>query len=662
MKSKQINHFKILMLGLVLLGSRTALGISQPTHVYPHSSTYLAPGVEYPFRMQSHENNCIMILQLFVRRTSDPYNVDGVLFATETVTANNKNTHYQRIIRIPYCPIGSEVRWRLINIKNGNTSSSVQSSPTTAYTINSGTNSGIELRCGVDPWIGIRPKTLTASIENPAGASLGIYYGITNWYHYSTPTTLAIQTSGGIAFKPTMTSNPNQTGTYLFRVPSNCIDNIYGQAVFLRIPSISNNLPAFNGFLINPDDVVCPDYIACRLRDVTYYELPTLLTLTTALPGVTISNVKWYYQNPDGSETLNGKTTNGGSYSFLGNTYLRKKVCYSHLLDDMGVAQVNEYRGEITYSVSYIDPLTGQTLSATCVTSINATVTPVDLPISLSETGQSALNNFKAVVQQLDDILPIGIDPCDLLGVLGGLPVLGITPNGGEGNVQVLEHCRLPTNVEEGYYSPSDLQSIGIDPTTVTYGWYKDLNRLANQNILQSIQMIGKGTYIRMMEINGLATKTVQEVAVIDCMEPITFAEEAAAIATHKQAMEALGYDMIAVAPSEEEQNSFTRELVLVPVEKTMVQSESEEERFSVQVYPNPATASFNIKLNGTAKDDVKMITIKDASGRLVETIYPNERELSLGLISHQSILPKGLYFIETIGNSVYSQQRLIIQ
>lgn len=77
-----------------------------------------------------------------------------------------------------------------------------------------------------------------------------------------------------------------------------------------------------------------------------------------------------------------------------------------------------------------------------------------------------------------------------------------------------------------------------------------------------------------------------------------------------------------------------------------------------VQIWPNPSTNQFNLRLaNGTGNEQVQ-IKVMDVQGRQVYTITgSNQREYHFG----KSFMP-GLYFIEVIQGSTHSNFKIIKQ
>lgn len=79
-----------------------------------------------------------------------------------------------------------------------------------------------------------------------------------------------------------------------------------------------------------------------------------------------------------------------------------------------------------------------------------------------------------------------------------------------------------------------------------------------------------------------------------------------------------------------------------------------------VELYPNPATNSFNVLLNTSISEDV-LISIKDVSGKLIISDNYSTTKGKNQISITTSDLPAGIYFVNTRSNSIDETQKLII-
>ena len=98
---------------------------------------------------------------------------------------------------------------------------------------------------------------------------------------------------------------------------------------------------------------------------------------------------------------------------------------------------------------------------------------------------------------------------------------------------------------------------------------------------------------------------------------------------------------------------------------KQMVSGVSVEEIIStvvdLQVYPNPATAQFTIKVSDEI-DEGSMVSIYDQSGRIIYQKDATVNDLRYGLQVNNLDLAKGLYIVNIKGNGYSESQKLMIK
>ncbi|MDP2187743.1 MAG: T9SS type A sorting domain-containing protein [Sphingobacteriaceae bacterium] len=85
--------------------------------------------------------------------------------------------------------------------------------------------------------------------------------------------------------------------------------------------------------------------------------------------------------------------------------------------------------------------------------------------------------------------------------------------------------------------------------------------------------------------------------------------------------------------------------------------SVGENHKFGLQLYPNPATSSFQIRWDADKK--VEQVRLKDLQGRLIQQIQQPEGN-SLQVFSAE--LAKGLYFVEVDFTTTSITEKLILQ
>lgn len=85
--------------------------------------------------------------------------------------------------------------------------------------------------------------------------------------------------------------------------------------------------------------------------------------------------------------------------------------------------------------------------------------------------------------------------------------------------------------------------------------------------------------------------------------------------------------------------------------------SVGEKQNFGLQLYPNPATFSFQIRWDADKK--VEQVLLKDMQGRLIQQIQQPEGSM---LQLNTAELAKGLYFVEVDFTNTKLTEKLILQ
>jgi len=110
--------------------------------------------------------------------------------------------------------------------------------------------------------------------------------------------------------------------------------------------------------------------------------------------------------------------------------------------------------------------------------------------------------------------------------------------------------------------------------------------------------------------------------------------------------------------------NSFENNLYIDDInlrnESPPVGIEELELTEKVNLYPNPATNSFNVLFDSQLNEDIT-ISVKDVSGKLlINQVYSNENGTNQISINASS-LPAGIYFVNTTSNTIDETKKLII-
>ena len=584
-----------------------------------------------------------------------------------------QNRHHIHTVEyiLPDCPVQKSYRVRLVNEKNGNTSDATTYSflmdLATATVPDAKTK--YQFICGDGPWEKLYPSASTAKFEGDniydandwqiSGSAA--YVDNTDYYDaldinlgQITLHNKVYSASGSAGFSPEDAYNAQQNeyngGIFYYDFPDvKCMENFtpYGTMVFNRL-SIEAPLATL-GTVVNPDDLVCPQQMACSVPGVTYYAVPTILDNFPLNVG-SVKSVKYYYVE-NGMDYENTRMTDTDPFDIPGlEDFINKKVCYYHLWNDNNIAETRNYK--IVYIVEQDVPDVdnpGQLIKQECEIVQFFTVAPV----AFEQLSPELKNRYELLKQTIEALaLATGIplsEACDIvMGVLLG--PFGRPESESVDFVYSSDELRAKLRHLELEYIFGDdgkkKYKLGILQNGIYIGKFK------NRTIRKMTSLEGKyeiGVYwdeklVQRIPITLFKDNSIFRYPVIEN----TFGIQNASIlwsrlTEDKKNKENLKYFF----------NDTSKELRQydISMEIDKIQSKSDKEyREEPIIFPNPTESKLNIKVLETQK--IESVQIFSLDGRMVQSfgnLYNDQRIITLELLHG---LETGNYLVHIVFKS----------